>query len=428
MDAAISSQSEHFFEINIKIPRGKNILESEEKIQQALNVAGCLATKETMERFDTDGRPIIVVGQKLTSKGKENKKFQTPYGAVKIDRHVYQSPAGGAIYAPMDEGCRIINTCTPKFAKMITSKYACNAAPGVQNDLMENHNRPVAMSFIKNTTDAVGAIAEAKEEKWNYDLPVMPKAVASIAVGLDGTCLNMQDDGWREAMCGTIAFFDRKGERMHTVYTGASPEYGKETFLNKLSNEIEKVRKRYPKVPLIGLADGASSNWIFLKPRVDSMTIDFWHVSEYLSSAASAVFPRVSQKEEKEAWLEASCHKLKHKVGGATRILNELKGYKKTKKISAKNKKKLDSTITYISNHKDKMAYHKNVAANKPIGSGVTEAACKTLVKQRMCKGAAKWKDQGASVVLTLRSLHMTNNRWDRFWNKYVQYGCEAAA
>ncbi len=75
----------------------------------------------------------------------------------------------------------------------------------------------------------------------------------------------MQDDGWREAMCGTIAFFDSNGDRMHTIYTAASPEYGKGTFLTKFSGEIEKVVKRYPNVPLIGLADEAASNWSFIE-------------------------------------------------------------------------------------------------------------------------------------------------------------------
>ena len=70
------------------------------------------------------------------------------------------------------------------------------------------------------------------------------------------------------------------------------------------------------------------------------------------------------------------------------------------------------------------MQYYRNITKNNPIGSGVTEAACKTIVKIRMCKGSAKWKDLGASVVLTLRSLHTTPFRWSQFWNKYSQYGC----
>lgn len=428
MDAKIISRTKQSFKLEIDIPRGKNMLEAEELIQQALNLGGVIATEETMKYRDTDGSPIIVCGQKLTSKGLEAKKFQTPYGSAVVGRHVYQPTKGGSTYVPMDDACRIIGTSTPKFAKMVTSKYTCDAAPGVQRDLKENHNRPVALSFIKNIADAVGAIAEAKEEKWTYDLPEMPKPVHSISVGLDGTCLNMQGDGWREAMCGTIAFFDKQGERMHTIYTAASPEYGKEKFLTKFSNEISRIKNNHPKIPLIGLADGAVSNWIFLKPVVDILTIDFWHVSEYLSKAATAMFPKKAQNDERWEWLDTTCHRLKHKVGGATRILNELKTHCANHQVSVKSQKDLKATITYLTNNKDKMAYHKNVASNMPIGSGVTEAACKTLVKQRMCKGSAKWKENGATVVLNLRCLHTTHKRWDAFWNKYVQYGYQEAA
>lgn len=328
----------------------------------------------------------------------------------------------------MDVGCKVINTSTPKFAKTVASKYSCDSAPGVQRDLEDNHGRSIALSFIKNLVDAVGAISEIKEENWSYEVPEMPKAVKSISVGLDGTCLNMKEDGWREAMCGTIALFDRKGERMHTIYTSASPEYGKEKFLKKLDLEIERISELYPKACLVGLADGAASNWSFLKSRAESLLIDFWHVTEYLSKAASAMYPNQSQKELREEWLETACHKLKHNVGSASRILNELIAFKKEHKMLSKNKKLLQATITYLSNNKDKMAYHKHVSANLPIGSGVTEAACKTIVKQRMCKGAAKWKDKGATTVLTLRSLHLTNSRWDQFWQKYSQYGCQQMA
>jgi len=163
MDAKIVSHTKNSFKLEIEIPRVKNMLEAEELIQQALNLGGIIATEETMKYRDTDGSPIIVCGQKLTSKGLEAKKFQTPYGSAVVERHVYQSTQGGSTYVPVDDACRIIGTSTPKFAKMVTSKYACDAAPGVQRDLKDNHNRPIALSFIKNITDAVGTIAEAKE-------------------------------------------------------------------------------------------------------------------------------------------------------------------------------------------------------------------------------------------------------------------------
>ncbi|MFM8454345.1 MAG: ISKra4 family transposase [Gammaproteobacteria bacterium] len=425
MRVAITSKSTSFFTLKIDIPYSTNMLEAEEGLQQCLNAGGMLATKELMELHDTDGSPIMICGNRLTSKGKESKEFQTPYGAIDIFRHVYQRSSGGKTHIPLDIGCRIINTSTPKFAKMVSSKYACDGAPGVQRDLAENHNREVALSFIKNTTDAVGAIAEAKEESWSYALPEMPKTVKTVSIGLDGTCLNMIEDGWREAMCGTIALFDRSGERMHTTYVAASPEYGKATFLKKLSLEVDKIVDLFPQAKIVGLADGAASNWTFLSSKADYLLIDFWHVTEYLSKAATVIF---KNKDEREEWLDSTCHRLKHKSGGVTRILSELIDYKKTIKFSREGFKILESTITYLENNKEKMKYHIHVSSNMPIGSGVTEAACKTLVKQRMCKGSARWKDQGATTVLTLRSLHLTNVRWDQFWEKYSRYGYQDAA
>jgi len=429
MPAIITSRTEKTFKVEVEIPYNRNMLDGEECLQRCLNEAGVVATKELLEQFDTDGSPIILGSTKLTAKGeKESKEFQTPYGAVDIDRFVYQTSDGGKTYIPLDINSRIINSATPKFAKMISSKYTADGAPGVQQDLEGNHNRSVSLSFIKNLSDAVGVIAEAKEEDWTYQLPLMPKKVASISVGVDGTCLNMMEDGWREAMCGTIALFDREGERMHTIYTGMSPEYGKETFFNKMDEAINRIKKTYPNTPIVGLADGAASNWGFLSERADILTVDFWHFSEYLAKAANAMFPKKSQYDEKETWLENACHDAKHKKGAVSRLLKELKQFVASHKILTKDKKDLNSTITYLTNHKEKMQYYKNTALNFPIGSGVTESACKALVKIRMCKGAARWKDKGASVVLTLRSLHMTNGRWSQFWNKYSQYGFSATA
>jgi len=65
------------------------------------------------------------------------------------------------------------------------------------------------------------------------------------------------------------------------------------------------------------------------------------------------------------------------------------------------------------------------LAAGLPIGSGVTEAACKTLVKQRLCASGMRWKTKGAGIVLSLHALTQTTGRWTRFWQKIDQFGAE---
>lgn len=49
-----------------------------------------------------------------------------------------------------------------------------------------------------------------------------------------------------------------------------------------------------------------------------------------------------------------------------------------------------------------------------PIGSGVVEAACKTLATQRLKRSGMSWSD-GKQPILTIRSLQQSN-RWDRGW------------
>jgi len=69
------------------------------------------------------------------------------------------------------------------------------------------------------------------------------------------------------------------------------------------------------------------------------------------------------------------------------------------------------------------MDYAAHTEKNLPIGSGVAEAACKTLVKQRLCGSGMRWKNQGAKVVLSLRALIQSKGRWQQFWDKVDQYG-----
>jgi hypothetical protein len=84
--------------------------------------------------------------------------------------------------------------------------------------------------------------------------------------------------------------------------------------------------------------------------------------------------------------------------------------------------KKVDAAISYFTNQGGRMAYAKFRSQNLPIGSGITEAACKTIIKQRFCGSGMKWKDKGAATVLSLRCLDKSNY-WNQFWDKISQYG-----
>ena len=96
-------------------------------------------------------------------------------------------------------------------------------------------------------------------------------------------------------------------------------------------------------------------------------------------------------------------------------------------KLGKTSRQTLQATITYFRNHHHQMGYAEAIAQNLPIGSGVTEAGCKVIVKSRLCGAGMKWKEAGAAVVLSLRSLSYTQGRWAQFWAKINQYGFSLA-
>ena len=167
MPAAIVARNETTFTVQVEIPYGSTTLDAEESLQQRLNEAGVVGTIEGLKQFDTDGSPIAVGSVKLTTKGPIEKDYQTPYGVAAVARHVYQSPQGGPTYCPLDRDARIVVTSTPRFAKIISHKYAEFSSPRVQIDLEENHGRVVSRCLIQDVADAVAAAALAEEEDWS---------------------------------------------------------------------------------------------------------------------------------------------------------------------------------------------------------------------------------------------------------------------
>lgn len=420
MGAKLLSNDNNIVKLEITLELTSSMLNTEEEIQKTLNEAGTLATAEALKYFDTDGSPIQLGGVKMTSKAPVSKKYQCAWGECEIERYVYQTSKGGAIFCPLEHNARIITTSTPKFAQMVSHKFANNSSPRVQEDLRDNHNRSVARSYLQNLTEAVGLAVQEKEENWHYTPAEIDCEITTIAIGVDGTCMLLCKEGYREAMSGTISLYDKQGERQYTIYIGATPEYGKSTFFERMTREIEWIKIKYPDAKYIGIADGAKSNWDYLGLHTSRQILDFYHVTSYLNGVSKAFYPH--SKKQQKIWFEQQCHNLKYIRGTAKKILVEMQSLSQDK-LSKPILAQLQTTITYFKNHVHQMNYVQYRVDKLPIGSGVTEAACKVLVKQRLCQSGMKWVERGASIVLSLRALVLTKGRWKQFWGKINQYG-----
>lgn len=74
--------------IELTVDLSRSLLASEEAIQGVLNEAGCIASREALRYFDTDGSPLKIGAEIWRTKGQPPKCYQTPYGEVELKRHV----------------------------------------------------------------------------------------------------------------------------------------------------------------------------------------------------------------------------------------------------------------------------------------------------------------------------------------------------
>ncbi|MDQ7046723.1 MAG: hypothetical protein Q9M39_06160 [Sulfurovum sp.] len=136
-----------------------------------------------------------------------------------------------------------------------------------------------------------------------------------------------------------------------------------------------------------------------------------------MSKASKGVHPR--SKEKQRVWFENACHILKNIENGAKDLLEEIEALKK-KKISSSIKSGVEATISYFTNNLKRMQYKNSIDNNLPIGSGVTESACKIVVKQRVCVSGANWSEYGAKRFLPIRAICLTEGRWNQAWDNLI--------
>lgn len=219
-------------------------------------------------------------------------------------------------------------------------------------------------------------------------------------------------------MNGTIALYNAKGERMHTIYATCASEYGKKTFDRVLDMEIGHIKATYPHAKYVGLADRAKYNCTYLQSHTDTSILDFYHATTYLSQTSTVLYPKESDQKK---WLQQACHNLKHQTKGAKFLLREMK--KELEKETCADTAKLQTCVTYFENNLPKMKYSTYLKLHYPIGSGVTEAGCKIMIKQRLCNSGVKWNIPNTEGIFLLRGLTLTEGRWNQFWSNVAQFG-----
>ena len=429
LEAAYVQLSEYLEQV--KETKGQIGFEAHEAaVTRFVYTLGQAALSDVLTHYDTKTDVISVGDQTYRRKHKATKTYQTGLGPVEINRHVYanrKTDGDGLAICPLELQAGIIEGYwTPMAAKNAMWGLAHLTAQEVEDMLLQFGKMNPSRSSLDRLPKALNQHWEPQTIAYHDALIAsesIPKNARSVAVSLDGVMVGMKPQQsatekppsmkteWKEASCGTISFFDADGERLSTIQYGRMPEHKKATLKTILSKHTEAVLQQRPELKLVHLADGAQDNWTFFDEDmpVGFQLADFYHASEHLKAALDAAYPKNAGKSRQK--FEHYKIVLRDELGGINKVLRALRHLRNQHKGNAV----IAANVTYFTNNQHRMKYAEAKNNNYPIGSGIVEASCKTLVGQRLKRSGMSWQRNGGQGILTFRSL-IKSQRFDKAW------------
>jgi hypothetical protein len=229
--------------------------------------------------------------------------------------------------------------------------------------------------------------------------PRSPEALAELLVDPEAARARRQQEDTRDA-----------APRAQQSRRLASLVRTKQAVMECINADAER-RAPQPRQSLVVLLDGALGLWslatkLFNAWRRRTCGLDIMHVVGYLWSAANALFGDGAQ--EGKRWVQAKLAeilrgRIGYIIGGRRQILTK-------RRLRKAVRETLANVITCFQNHRRWMPYDTYRAAGLPVGTGVVESACGSVVKHRMAGEGKRWSLAGAEAMLAWRSLKKSHD------------------
>lgn len=442
-------------EMKAKPASKRTLLVVERNIQELLNARGREMMAEVMKEADTDAPEVEIGGEKWGNRRVAEWEYHTVFGVVKVERSIYQRGGRGRVAVPMDLRLGIVEGgYTPRMARILSRATAVMTDEDGADLLAEVGTAVISKSTLHRVPRGMAARHELNreviEKKLREQDPI-PEDAVTIQVALDGVMVPQdgeyakprgrktespeppryerrygpvgsggpaEEDGhegraWHEGSVGTVAFLDGEGRRLKTTYLARMPEPSKATLVNDLEQEVQAVLRERPAMNIAFASDGAALHWAVLARMAARLPanytghtmyiVDAFHVAEYVQEAANAIEGEdtAAAKILAATWRET----IKEKEDGAETVLRSMRA--KLAGVENESKRKdLEEAISYIDNQnrEGRMKYSEAIARNYPIGTGVTEAAAKTMVGTRMKRAGARFSQHGGQSVMLFRA------------------------
>jgi hypothetical protein len=375
-------------------------------------------------------------GYRRLNQKTRNAHVSTLFGTIELWRYGYRywhRDVREKTIFPLEVQLGLVGGATPALAEAAARYMAETGATqaAVLARLKQQHGVSWGAARLRAVAAGVSQAMEQYREEYQVRkvLELLAQADESkgrckpvLAVGRDGISLREYRYRFFEvATAATVTVYDRRGRRLGTVYLAFPPQLGQQQMTDQLTALVENILLRWEgRLPrLCYVTDAGESETKFyrtvLKPMRHPRTgeqldwyriVDYFHASERIWTMAEALFGSGTENEHRaHRWARRMCRLLK-KPNGPSRVLHSAAAIRgRLKRLSKSRDQEYRRAYNYIRRRTKFMQYSDYKAWHLPIGSGVTEAACKTIFTQRLKLSGMRWTRVGARTILNLRVI-----------------------
>jgi len=141
---------------------------------------------------------------------------------------------------------------------------------------------------------------------------------------------------------------------------------------------------------------------------LDDLGLDFYHLGENVHKARREIYGE--EDETGKEWAGALLHTFKHE--GYEAAWEKLLTWRQERRRG--HRQAADRLVNYVSERRDMIKYPAFQAKGWQIGSGPTEATCKTLTA-RLKGSGMRWDGDNAQALMGLEALYQSG-QWDVYW------------
>jgi hypothetical protein len=406
-------------------------------------------TYNQLEPADVQALPVELrfEGSTFRRLGKKTpQQVSTLFGPVTLRRLGYRAGPldGEPVLFPLCRQLGLVHGATPALFECVARYQAEGGATQKRTlqRLRREHGLCWGVKRLRQVTDFVAqAAAEHRQDaQVEQVLAWLTQAQTShgrhkpvLSVGRDGITVGLKIKGGsikEVATTGTLSVYDRRGKRLGTVYLAYTPEAGQAMMSTQLTRLVREVLRRWsgPLPRLSYVTDAGDNETAYYRKVLRRMrhpltgkrlswqwVVDYYHASLRLTTMADALFGKGQQA---AAWTR-KMQKLLLKPGGAGRVLHSAGALRSRYKPRGERLKEFQVAYRYLQERRKHMRYAEYRRVGMPIGSGVTEAACKTVYTQRLKLSGMRWKKAGAQTILTLRVI-LLSGVWSQVFEQVL--------